>query len=368
MTFEQFPSDPTSMKRAHPFRAAEFCAEAAQALRSRVGEQEWGQFVELMHDESLATPPMLRVIHEKGLRGIEAMMRVSLDSHGSTDVGGAMPFLVLMRHLEVPYPIFRVDDTLVDILTKTDISDDLTVSMLPLPFRRLYVELGQARNIEQTVSNIATGQHIFEGAYIEEGVHPLQGKGYYLILTGSPLGKSHLMDDATHSMFVPTGVADARLQDVLNDSVNAGNQHARMYGLRETPQGRANEAYECVLLLIKALLYISLPDARREVRPERTEAIKELQRVKSGSKRAKAERRLKRLSDYIVIKAASAHEKTFSQDVREGGVKPHWRRAHYRMQAHGPRMALRKLVFITEVLVAAGSSPEAPKPSNYAVE
>jgi hypothetical protein len=368
MNLESPPKDDTSMKRAHPFRAAEFCAGTGQALRQRVGEAEWGSFLELLRDESFAAATLLRGIYEKRLRGIEEVLRLSVGLEGSTDVGGAIPFLVMMRHLEMPYPIFRVDDTLVDILTKTDISDDLTVSMLPLPFRRLYVELGQARNLKLSVSNVSTGQHIFEGAYIEEGQHEQYGKGYFLVLTGSPLGKSHAMDDATHAIFVPTGAQDARLQDVLTESVKAGNQHARMHGLRETPVDRANEAYECVLLLIKALLYISLPEARRELHPERTEAIKELQRVKSGSKRAKAERRLKRLSDYIVIKAASAHEKTFSQDLREGGVKPHWRRAHYRMQAHGPRMTLRKLVFITEVLVAAGSSPDAPKPSNYAVE
>jgi hypothetical protein len=367
MDLTSLPKDEASMRRAHPFRAAEFCTQASAVLRQGVGEVEWGRFVELLRDESVIAGNLVAAAHERRLRKIEELVRLSAQSEGSTEMGGAMPFLIMLRHLELPYPIFRVDDSLVDILMRTDISDDLTVSMLPLPYRRLYVELGQARNLPQKISNIASGEHILEGAYIEEGVHDRLGKGYYLMLTGSPLGKNDAMDDATLAIFLPTDVGDARLQDVLHASVKSANQQARMSGLRETPVEWTDQAYDCLLLLIKALLYISLPDARRESHLERTEALKELERVKSSGKRAKVERRLKRLSDYIVVKAAVAHEKTFSQDAREGGVKPHWRRAHYRMQAHGPRMSLRKLLFITETLVGASgeATEDAPKPADY---
>jgi hypothetical protein len=356
MALQDLPKDEASMRLAHPFRTASFCSSTAEVLRRSVGEREWAQFLEVLRDESILAGDIVTAIQDRRLRQMENLVRMSANSAGSTEMGGAMPFLVMLRHLEMPYPIFRVEDGLIDILTKTDISDDLTVSMLPLPYRRLYVELGQSRTLSETISNIDSGIHGLEGAYIEQGSHERFGEGYYIMLTGSPLGKDDAMDDATLAIFLPTNVGEARLEDVLNDSVKSANEQARRTGLRETPEAWTRQCYECLLLLIKALLYISLPDARRELHPERTQALKDMQGLKSPGKRAKAERRMRKLSDYIVVKAAVAHERTIGHGEHEGGVKPHWRRAHYRMQAHGPRMSLRKLVFITEMLVGAGDS------------
>ena len=36
-----------------------------------------------------------------------------------------------------------------------------------------------------------------------------------------------------------------------------------------------------------------------------------------------------------------------------GEVSPHWRRGHFRMQAHGPQMSLRKVIFIAPIVVRA---------------
>ena len=369
MDIPSIPKDEASMRLAHPFRAASFCSTTAELLRKGVGEAEWSRFKELLRDDSLMVGNMGIEIQKKGLRTLETLVQLSAHTSGSTEVGGAMPFLVMLRHLELPYPIFRVEDSLIDILTQTDISDDVSVSMLPLPYPRLYIELGQSRTLQESLSNIASGVHTLEGAYIEKGRHNRLGEGYYIMLTGSPLGKNDAMDDATLALFLPTSASDERLEDVLKKSVLAANELARENGLRETPVEWTDQSYRCLLLLIKALLYISLPEVRRESHPERTEALKELQRLKSPGKKAKAERRMRKLSDYVVIKAAPAHEKAFSGEGREGGVKPHWRRAHYRMQAHGPRMSLRKLVFITEMLVGVGKTDESsPTIPQYVVK
>jgi hypothetical protein len=363
MFLENLPKDEASMRMAHPFRTTAFGGNAPEMLRGLVGESEWSRFIKILRDESLLAGSMVVAIQDQGLRRLTELVRAAAGASGSTEMGGAMPFLVMLRHAEMPYPIFRIEDALVDILTKTDISDDIPMAMLPLPYPRLYVELGQSRTIKETLSNVESGLHILEGAYIERGMHEHLGEGYYIMLTGSPLGKSDAMDDATLALFLPINSGEARLQDVLNEAVRSANLEARAKGLRETPLEWTEQCHRCLLLLIKALLYISLPDARRQLHPERTEALKDLQRLKSPGKRAKAERRLKKLSDFVVIKAAAAHEKAFSEGAtREGGVKPHWRRAHYRMQAHGPQMSLRKLIFITEVLVGMGEHDEGKTP------
>jgi hypothetical protein len=368
MTLDNLPHDPASMRLAHPFRTQAFSGEGPALLRKMTGEKEWAKFVEILRDDSIMAGAIVEVIQQRGLRTFEKLVYASTQASSSTELGGAMPFLVALRHQEVPYPIFRVDDALVDILSKTDISDDISVSMLPLPYPRLYVELGQSRTLKEVLSNAETGQHILEGAYIEKGVDARRGEGYYIMLTGSPLGKNDVMDDATLAFFLPTATGEERLQDILLKSVNYANKEAQSKGLRTTPVEWTEECFRALLLLIKALLYISLPESRREVHPERTEALKELQRIKSGSKRAKAERRLVRLADFVTVKAAPVHEKAFSEHAsREGGVKPHWRRAHYRMQAHGPHMSLRKLIFVTEMLVGAGDHPDAPVVKDYVV-
>ena len=355
MLTDNLPKDDASMRLAHPFRTKAFCGNVSEALSKMVPAREWSAFQKLLRDESILAGGIVDAIDKMRLRTLREFVMAAAQSDGSTEMGGAMPFIIALRHMELPYPIFRVDDDLVDILTKTDISDDIAISMLPLPYPRLYLELGQSRTVNEYLPNILTGQHILEGAYIEQGHDSRFGDGYYIMLTGSPLGKADAMDDASLAFFLPTSAKDMRLQEVIRHTVEHANREAREKGLQETPVEWTDGCYQCILLIIKALLYISLPDARRQLHPEYTNAFKDLQRRKSSAKRAKADRRLQKLSDYVLIQAAPAHEKAFSADAaREGGIKPHWRRAHYRMQAHGPHMSLRKLIFITEMLVGAG--------------
>lgn len=363
MLTDNLPKDEASMRLAHPFRTKAFCGTVSEALAKMIPKPEWTAFSKLLRDETILSGGIVDAIQKMRLRTLEQFVLAAAHSDGSTEMGGAMPFLIALRHMEVPYPIFRVDDDLVDILTKTDISDDIAISLLPLPYPRLYLELGQSRTIKESLPNLLTGRHILEGAYIEQGHDHRFGEGYYIMLTGSPLGKSDAMDDASLAFFLPTASKDMRLQDVLHRTVDHANKEAREKGLQETPVEWTDECYHCLLLIIKALLYISLPDARRQLHPEYSDALKDIQRLKSPGKRTKAERRAQKLSDYVLIKAAPAHEKAFSADsAREGGVKPHWRRAHYRMQAHGPHMSLRKLIFITEILVGAGDHEDEKVP------
>jgi hypothetical protein len=100
----------------------------------------------------------------------------------------------------------------------------------------------------------------------------------------------------------------------------------------------------------------------------RTAAQRELAAKKSGGKRAKLERRLATLVDHVVISAPPAEDRSGHAEAAAGHrtVSAHWRRGHYRMQAHGPRNAERKLIFLRPMLVR-GASAEAVQPRSYEV-
>lgn len=67
-------------------------------------------------------------------------------------------------------------------------------------------------------------------------------------------------------------------------------------------------------------------------------------------KAAKLRRQTERLYDRVVLgpDTLPAHLHGVS-----GEMSPHWRRGHFRMQAHGPRLSLRKVMFISPTIVRA---------------
>lgn len=97
--------------------------------------------------------------------------------------------------------------------------------------------------------------------------------------------------------------------------------------------------------------------------------LERLQRV-SGKKQGKLMRQSSRLYDRIVV-GPDRLPPAMNMDHTNGpAVSPHWRRGHFRMQAHGPHNSLRKLMFIAPVLVAAerlSGEREAPAPKRYGV-
>lgn len=106
---------------------------------------------------------------------------------------------------------------------------------------------------------------------------------------------------------------------------------------------------------IKMLLYLSLRNA--QVTHDR--AYSEAPRNFTGLGRRKREGRLaeiEELYDRHIVGPALLDELPERAEPGESGtreVSSHWRRPHFRMQAHGPRATQRKLVFIGPTIVRA---------------
>ena len=361
---------------AHPVRVAAANPKLLPDLKTML-KAEWPRIDREFADPQLALPEVIRRLSEPGVAPmLTNFMEMTTGMPGGTEGGASLGVMAFLRQHEHPAPHFVLDDELVHMLEQTDIAQDVPMSLFNLPYPRLYVELGRRRDIETTIANEMSGDHVLEGAYIEQGHHLVEGELIYLVMTGSPLGKQGPEDDATMSVALPLvapgAAGDRPIAEVIRTAQERAMADARMAGLRIQPPAWMEQTIRAILLLVKALLYIGLPGTRREMHPERTELLKAAAGLKSPAKKQKASRRAERAYDYIRISAQPEHQAnaTLPDTGNESGrsVKTHWRRGHYRLQAHGVQMSLRKLVFIQPVLVAAhGAAASVPQPTRYEV-
>lgn len=106
---------------------------------------------------------------------------------------------------------------------------------------------------------------------------------------------------------------------------------------------------------IKMLLYLKTRDAQIVHDRARSNAPREFRGL---GKRRRAERlaEIELLYDRHIVGPAildAEAARSVPTDGRHHEVRGHWRRPHFRMQPHGPRASLRKLVFIGPTIVRA---------------
>lgn len=349
---------------AHPIRIGVAQPDFVAATEAVCGPRTWQALSKAFTGSTELTGALMAPLLEDPAHArLSQLIEATSAMPGGTELGnGYAAMLYVREHLD-PQPYFVVADTLVELLEQTDLTPDIPLETLKLPFPRMYLELGSSRTLQAKLPNVMTGLHALEGAYCETGVHPEFGEGLYLMFTGSPLGKADPLDDATLGLFFPQHDGKASLVEAVHASFRRSAKLAHELTLVQTPDYFETYAVGCLLLVMKALLYIGLPEARRTWRPERQAALCALSAKKSTAKQAKGRRRVASLRDYTLIEAAPAHL-AGSQVAETGrGVRTHWRRGHYRMQPHGPASSLRKLLFVQPMLVAAGQDPGPPHPT-----
>lgn len=320
-------NQPDSVLRlSNPRRNSLVFAELGRAYERILGPKVWKDLVEVLKDDHRTASSAIRELELKGT---------------------SKPLIDMLRHFGGGgLDLFA---QLVEMLEHTEMSDDIPASLLQLPFPRTYIEIGPARKISQRMLDASSGEHIFEGAFCEQGDHYPYGPGLMLMLTGSPLGKDSAANDTYFTVFLPQSVADRSLNDALTWALS--NSPERPHFSAQSPAIKAIR--ECLLLWAKSVLYIGLPEARKISQPEYSTLLKEISGKKSGAKRAKLKRKLLAARDFIVISAPPSSLSGDSNGRPDGSrsVRSHWRRGHYRMQAHGPKFSLRGLIFLKPTLV-----------------
>jgi hypothetical protein len=367
--YSNLPTNPAVMCLAHPIRVDTVMPTMFDDMKALLGPDEWPQMEAAMKTEGTLTNILLRELttNRRNYRLNEYIGFVG-GTKSSTGLGNIYPSMLYFRHRISSQPYFVIDDALVELLEFTDISDDVPLSMLVLPYSRFYIELGKKRISTAVVPSITTGMHILEGAYFERGHSPDYGDVINVVLTGSPLGKAHALDDSTSMIYLPLRDADKPLRDVVRESLMRGNEAARMSGLRVTPTEFIDTGTEALLLLMKSLLYISLPETRRILKKERTEHEKVVAGLQSKAKKQKAERRGRHLVDYVLITAPAepAGSPAYSARNERAPIASHWRRGHVRRQRFGEKYSQERLVFIRPTLVS-GQGPEEARTPEYQV-
>jgi len=350
-------TDPALLRLAHPLRCAAV-SETFDIMERFVGPAVWERMRVAFQEDRLTSEIVSDLCAKRENAALKMMLEASTQMAGGTEVGNAYSSLLYLRHAMCPQPYFVVEDSLVEMLENSDIADDIPIEMIQVPYGRFYVELGKERKTTLQLPNTVSGQHILEGAYIERGVNAVMGEGLFILLTGSPIGKEGVMDDATHSLFLPLKAGYETIREALGATFKLGHEISLEHGLTLTPDFFKQHAFASVQFLVKVLLYLALPEARSTVHKDRTTWVKSTASLQSPAKKAKAAKRGRGLVDHILVSVPANAGSTDASTPTGRTLKFGWRRRHFRMQAHGPKHSLRKMILIEETTVRRDLRPE----------
>ncbi len=309
-------------------------------------------------------------------------------------------------------PIFSLDDNLYRELCETDISKKTPCEFFRTPMPTLYLEFGQNRDPELPLCyHQQSGWHCIEGAYLntfiltaEELLYECENPDIALadvsiernkhnvishalasgfihkdggevqvtevLVTGSPLGKEHILDDSTHQFVL---VVQDREMDVetmldwhlrynkkeLSSQVNVknsgGTDHLKLQHSHQISEHEVITISNTVHAITKALLYINSESCHLTNIKEATEQRKAIARTQNKAKIRKLKNRGRALSDYILITLPKDIEDEViqSQGKNKGSKSTHWRRAHFHTFRYGEGRSKSRVKWIPRKLVNA---------------
>jgi len=364
--------DPALIDLPHPVRVdGAFGQRMEEAL---FGADFWAALRPYLGDETLPTEWILN--HAPG---VYELARESSNFPGTVNLGLLSLVLARARLRAHGDPMLQVHPALHEQLLATDLGAKLPVGLFQLPYTMAYIEFGRPSGL--TIVNPESGQHEVEGAYIGSyrvdphsfifdkdnrrqhlGLDPDKPTRIIeIVLTGSPRGKTHVLDDASQNVVL-------FLQDDDADLGTAIERHFAFYRLPSAgslpgfvpPDERERASFEkAVHQLAKVMLYLNLPEAEQARRPERSELLRRLRGL-GPKKAARLQRKLARAYDRIVIGGRREVEGSpgtgMSADPAHGSVRPHWRRGHFRRIRFGEGLSESRLGWIRPVLVNAAEA------------
>jgi hypothetical protein len=300
------------------------------------------------------------------------LVAMSRNRPGVTNMGLLDTFLPTLIFRSNGSRMFQVSDRVERLLEQTDIGSDAPARYMRPPYPALYIEFGETRLSALRQHNPSTGAHVLEGVYLFAHDLPPHYKNLFtdspmrdqalgldvsrpiLLLeatfTGSPVGKASVMDDSTQFIQIFIQDEDLPVADLVERHLAWYADRSAWPASAQTPSNDAMESYRQALThLSKVLLYLHTRPPL-ESRLERTETLNKLAAL-GPKKRAKAERKLDRVYDRVIISAVSSQgaEAANGQDGRS--VSTHWRRGHFRQQAFGAGRLERRLIWIKPMLI-----------------
>lgn len=356
----------------HPVRcAADPAADSDWFLVSLCEARHKPAVLDMFRD-GVATTGIYRRLVDLGderIAGFNMLHGGSAEIFGGHGGGVSGCMMQRTRFVMTGAPIFTLSNELVQMLHRTKLNREVPLSELRLPCATLYLQLGTDRRASPLhLHNASSGMHLLEGAYVSR-VRQLDGTDVLeFTLTGSPVDKTSLMDDAIEWISVyldeRRGLAEAielafTTPDRMFDDPRDWPAVRAAFADQDRLRGLAHEALEPLLLIAKALLFLSMPEALQRRDTSGTEARKALLRAQSGAHRRKAAKVAALSYDTTFIDLLQRTDDQLSPSggrpnaIRHAGVAAHWRDGHLRAQRHGPGLSLTKVIWIRPVLVNA---------------
>jgi hypothetical protein len=252
--------------------------------------------------------------------------------------------------------IFDFSSGLVQMLQHTDIRD-CSVQNLLLPYPALYMHFGRAAGIEVEGSN---GElEYIDGALIahakDESMEVLKLALSGVDRSGARVRRTmHYTSLPAEAMRLPVQQAiDAGVEYFLDGPPRRSDVPEWVQDFWEDRRRHAGKAAIAALpLIVNGLFYLENPP-----RPHRVAlgAATPAELVAQWEGTVPARRRklqAKLTADgYTLVHLVGEEIAHRADGSGSGTVAPHWRRGHWREQAHGPKMSLRKRILIKPVLV-----------------
>ena len=250
--------------------------------------------------------------------------------------------------------IFDLSSGLVQMLQHTDIRD-CSFQNLQLPYPALYLHFGRQAGIK--IKGLEGDTEYVDGALIaharDEKMQILRFALACLDESGARVKRPlHYLSIGEYAMRLPVHQAIDAAVDYFNDgsSPHAGEWMSELWS--EMRRCAADAAVAALPLIVNGLFYLENPP-----RPHRTalgaatpqELVAQWERTPL-SRRRKLQSKLN-AEGYTLVHLVGEEIASSAEGVSGGTVAPHWRRGHWREQAHGPRLSLRKRILIKPMLV-----------------
>lgn len=332
--------------RGSPFLANAFNQEDWVAVFNRA---LWEQLMVWLEDTTLAPADIAARLID-AFPQFEPKFRSMDELNGTgTNYGSLATMIRTLRAYKLVLPQYQTTDFLEARLLQTDIGEGIPLKFFRAPLPEMYLEFGQHRVSPLRVNNIKTGDHVLEGVYLHERQYASGDRDLELEFIGSPLGRDDPLDDATQYITLKVSAEDEVSLTVgawLEREFQRIAAVTLTYGMRELAPGHMTR--ELCLHVAKVLLYLNLKDARLEMCQEATLLAEQLKRL-GPAKQAKLRRKLDKVYDRIIVGPPVNEASGNGSNGR--APTAHWRRGHFRNQAHGPGYALHKLIWLEPILV-----------------
>lgn len=255
--------------------------------------------------------------------------------------------------------VIEATPALESLLTNSDVDLDLPMSMVAPPYAAQYLRFGDLAMSHLKAPNGTLLGHVFDGVFCFFTPSADTGAAGVWVLELVFISKRNDRFNGQITLIGATDRGNTRVGEWL-DWVSGASTSPSFGGAREA-------MHAAVSYVVKLFLYMGLKNARLVAHNDQDEALKQAKGL-GERKRAKLLKRTASLYNAIVI----GPEAMPSQALASGGgasVAPHWRRGHFRMQAHGPGRQARKLIFVAPVLIHAEQlQGQAPAPRVYCAD